>query len=69
MACRWMWDKEIGRWFLPECYGGLHAWGLSGCYCPRPRPGDRIEKLEKRVKELERLLKCEAAPKPNHDVQ
>jgi hypothetical protein len=54
MACRWMWDKEIGRWFLPECYGGLHAWDLSGCYCERPR--NRLEALESRIEELERAV-------------
>lgn len=53
-VCRWLWDKEIGRWFMPECHGGMHAWDLSGCYCDRPR--NRLEDLESRIEDLERRL-------------
>ncbi len=54
MACRGMWDEGIGRWFLPECHGGMHVWDLRGCYCERPR--SRLEQLEARVEELEQAL-------------
>lgn len=54
MACRWMWDKQIGRWLLPECMAVAHTWDLDSCTCPRPH--NRLEALEARIDELERRL-------------
>lgn len=62
MACHWVYDKEVpgGRFWLPECWGGLYE--PSGCYCPRPKHSTEDElkalivKLTKRVDELENRL-------------
>jgi hypothetical protein len=54
MACRWMNDKEIGRWYLPECWGGLYD--IEGCYCDRSSPNDEVEQLKKRVQKLEKIV-------------
>lgn len=53
MPCRWMHDPEIGRWWYPQCMGGIY--GKAGCTCGRNRQ-DRIEELEKKVEKLERQL-------------
>jgi hypothetical protein len=56
MACRWMHDPEIGRWWYPECIGGIY--GKEGCTCPRGQKAkdDRINQLERRVEKLEKRL-------------
>lgn len=60
MACRWVHDREIGRWFLPDCWGGVNA-GPDGCYCkaeeePPDEVRDRLEELEARLARIEKLL-------------
>lgn len=57
--CHWVRDSDVpgGKFWLPECWGGLY--GPEGCYCaPEPRVtrdqlAARIEKLEKRIEQLE----------------
>jgi hypothetical protein len=53
VACRWMHDPKIGRWWYPQCIGGIY--GKEGCTCHHSRK-DRVEVLEKRVEKLERQL-------------
>ena len=62
MACRWMWDKDIGRWFLPECWGGVNA-GPDGCYCKDgEEPSDKEASLDERFAAIEeRLARIEQA--------
>lgn len=60
MACRWMHDPGIGRWFLPDCWGGVNG-GPDGCYCGEGDPagdevGDRLTDLEARLELLEQAL-------------
>lgn len=52
--CRWVPDKEVGRFWLPECFGGIY--GPAGCYCPREPKADRITALEKRIAKLEKIV-------------
>lgn len=60
MACHWVYDKDVpgGKFWLPECLGGLYE--PSGCYCPRPpratkdELAEKIKALEKRVSDLEK---------------
>ena len=57
MRCRYV--KEDGeRFFLPECWGGAIN-GPSGCYCPTKRDDlyETVEKLSKRVAELEKVIR------------
>lgn len=56
MRCRWVKDSEVkgGRFWLPECYGGLY--GRAGCYCPQEPEKDRIKMLEERIEKLEARL-------------
>ncbi len=57
--CRWVRAADVpgGKFWLPECWGGLY--GPDGCYClPEPRATkdelvNRIAALEKRVETLE----------------
>lgn len=59
--CRWINDKEIGRWHLPGCMGGA-VYGPSGCTCPKRR---RKKELEEVIAAMdERIKKLEAAMKP-----
>lgn len=53
MYCRWVNDKD-GRYYVPQCWGGLYH--ISGCYCERPSQKTKVERLEKRVQELEEKL-------------
>ena len=53
--CRWMHDPEIGRWWYPQCFGGIYS--KEGCTCSRIPQKDRIAMLEKRIEKLE----CSAA--------
>mgnify|MGYP006961553976 CR=1 FL=1 len=62
--CRWMNDKEIGRWHLPGCMGAA-VYGPDGCTCePVSREQaleDRIERLEDRIEKLERMVRSRAS--------
>lgn len=53
--CRWRYDREVGRYWLPGCMGGA-VYGESGCTCPtgpsRAELEDRVEKLEAEVTQL-----------------
>lgn len=57
--CRWIEDKTIGLWHMPECWEGVVTNG-EGCHCP---PADDEEQsLEDRVAALEqRLARLEAS--------
>lgn len=67
--CHYIRDKEAGRVFLPGCMGGA-VYGPYGCTCEKPSRSSlerRIEKLEKRVKQLESMIGCggdQAVAKP-----
>lgn len=55
MPCKWMHDPEIGRWWYPQCMGGIY--GKEGCTCDRRGlTKDRAAELEKRISKLERRL-------------
>ena len=45
--CRWMYDREIGRWHLPGCWGAVNS-GPEGCYCEPVNPTieDRLDRIE-----------------------
>ena len=63
MVCRWVPDKEIGRFWVPECWGGLNG-GPGGCYCKRePKKSD----LEKRVERLEKIV-AHLCPDKSDDI-
>lgn len=57
MPCRWMHDPEIGRWWYPQCIGGIY--GKEGCTCPRSAKAkqDRFDHLERRIEKLESELR------------
>lgn len=54
MPCRWMHDPEIGKWWYPQCIGGIY--GREGCTCHRGPQKDRVAELEKRIEKLESRL-------------
>jgi hypothetical protein len=56
-----MHDRDIGRWWYPQCLGGIY--GKKGCTCPRIPQKDRIAMLEKRIEKLE----CRAVLAPEQD--
>ena len=61
MSCHWVRAKELpeGRFWLPDCWGGLY--GPEGCYCRSTSErqerdsqlAERIYKLEARLAVLE----------------
>lgn len=57
MPCRWMHDPKIGRWWYPECMGGIY--GREGCTCPRTARAKqhKIDELERRIDQLETKLR------------
>ena len=60
MACHWVYTKEVaeGRFWLPDCWGGLY--GPDGCYCHVGEPReDRDELLDRLESALERIEKLE----------
>ncbi len=68
MKCRWVRDASVpdGRYFVPQCWGGLNSWSLSGCYCDRAEHAldleSRLEKLEADVKKLRETAQSAVKP-------
>lgn len=63
MHCRFRVDKQVGRYWLPECMGGA-VYGPHGCTCPTDKNGhddweERIERLEEQVKQLNKKIEKE----------
>jgi hypothetical protein len=62
MSCHWVYTKEVpeGRFWLPDCWGGLY--GPDGCYChagekakeDREALEERIDQLERRIAKMEK---------------
>lgn len=58
MVCSWHTDKEIGRYHVPDCWGGA-IYGPEVCYCDREK---EAQSLEDRVSELERQVSRLTSP-------
>lgn len=56
MHCRWVKDKEIGRFHLPGCWGAA-IYGPGGCTCSKGKRErdleDEVENLKERISKLE----------------
>ena len=59
MRCHYVIDKKAGKVLIPGCYGSAISGDINDCYCPNDELTleDRIIKLEKKIKLLEKIVK------------
>lgn len=58
MRCHFIWDKEIGRVFIPGCWASIHQEDARNCTC-RPETFHQFEKeiYNQKLQEMQYQIK------------